>query len=62
MRGSEGIDPGIVDENVDMAISQFDSLLCHFARAGCAVQIGRDEIGFTPSGTNLTLMNWLPTR
>src|SRR5260221_583124 len=52
MRRSERIDAGIVDENIDMATSEFDRLLSHFASAVCAQKLRRNKIRFASCGPN----------
>src|ERR1700733_3273083 len=52
MRRSERIDAGIVDKNIDMAISEFDRFPGHFVSAVCAQKLGRNKIRFSSSGPN----------
>jgi len=50
VRGSKRIDAGIVDENIDPAISKFDGSLRDGACAGCVLKIGGNEIRFASCG------------
>jgi len=52
MRRPKRIDPGIVDENIDMAISEFDRFSGHFACAVCAAKLGGNKICFAACGAN----------
>src|SRR5260370_37375884 len=47
MRSSERLDAGIVDENIDMASSEFDCFPGHFASAVCAEKFGSNKIRFS---------------
>ena len=46
MRGPERIDPSIVNQNIDVAISQFDRPFRRVACAGCISKIRRNKIRF----------------
>src|SRR3954468_6038913 len=53
MRWSEREHPCIVDQNIDMAISEFYRSSRHLARARRVSKVRRDEIGFTSCRANL---------
>ena len=53
MCGSEGIDSGIVDEDVDLIICEFNGFLCHFACADRIPKIRGDKICPPSSSANL---------
>src|SRR5689334_15255905 len=44
MRWPEGEDPCVVDQNIDMAISDLDRLLRHGARARSVAKVRRNKI------------------
>src|SRR5579863_337340 len=44
MRGPERIDPRIVDQNIDVAISEFDRPFRHVACASCVSKVRRNKI------------------
>src|SRR5579862_2065616 len=52
MRRPERIDPGIVDENIHVAISKFKCPLRDVASAGCVAKIGRNKVCFASRGAN----------
>ena len=60
MRRPERIDAGIVNENIDMATSEFDRFPGHFASAVCAQKLGRNKIRFASCGPNF-IDRLLPT-
>src|SRR6202012_53292 len=53
MRRSERIDPGIVYENIHMAISEFDRFPCYFVCAVCASKFIGNKICFASCSANL---------
>ena len=52
MRRPERKDSGIVDQNIDIAISEFDRSSRHFARARRISQVRRNKIRFASCCTD----------
>ena len=50
---AEWINPGVVDQDIDMAISELDRLSGDFTRARGISQVRRNEIGFSSRRPNL---------
>jgi hypothetical protein len=46
MRRPERVDPRIVDQNIDMAVTELDRSSRHFAHAGRVSKVRRNEIRF----------------
>src|SRR5438128_382407 len=52
MRRPEWIDPGIVDENINMTISELDGSSGQFVRARCVLKVRRNKIRFASRGAD----------
>ena len=53
MRWAEWINPGVVDQDIDMAISELDRFFGDFPRARGISQIRRNKIRFASCSSNL---------
>jgi len=52
VRGPKRINPCIVNQNIDVAVSELDGFLGHFPCTGCIPKIRGNEIRFTACCTN----------
>src|SRR5580698_8360400 len=52
MSGPERIDPRIVDQNIDVAASEFDRFFCHLACTGCVTKIRGNKVRFASCSPN----------
>jgi hypothetical protein len=48
----ERMDHRVIDEDIDVAISEFDRSVGHFASAGCISRVGENEICLASCGAN----------
>jgi len=58
MRRPERIYPRIVDQNIDMAVAQFNRSSRHLACAGCVAKVGGNELRFAPAERISTTAFW----
>src|SRR2546423_10624476 len=50
---TERVDPGIVDQNIDLAVAELDGSSRHVARARCVAQVSRKKIRCASCGTDV---------